>query len=110
MKKSVFKKNWISSLRSYSMQIIFTLAMIALIAYGLAETERSSRSEGLRVLEESIQRATVTCYAIEGSFPANISYIEEHYGVRIDRSKYAVFYEIFASNLWPEIVVIELEE
>lgn len=109
MKKNVFKKTALSGLRAYIIPIVFTVAMIAMIVYGLSETERSSKSEGIRVLEESIRRAAVTCYAIEGSYPSDISYIEENYGVHIDRSKYAVYYVIFASNLLPDISVVELK-
>lgn len=109
MKKDVFKKTALSSLRAYIVPILFTLAVIAMIIYGLSVTERSSRSEGIRVLEDSIRRAAVTCYAVEGSYPVSVSYIEEHYGVQIDKTKYAVHYEIFASNVMPDIIIVELK-
>ena len=95
-------------MRSAALPVLFTLAVVGLIATGLSQTSDSSRAEGLRVLEESILRATVKCYAIEGRYPDNVSYIEKNYGVRVDRTKYAVHYEIIASNLFPEITVIEL--
>ena len=94
--------------RSAALPILFTLAVVGMIALGLRQTGESSRAEGLRVLEDSILRATIKCYAIEGRYPDSVAYIERNYGVRVDRSKYAVFYEIIASNLFPEITVIEL--
>ena len=107
-RKSIFKKSAGDTLRSAILPIIFSLAVIAMIAYGLRQTEISSRAEGLRVLEESIVRATVKCYAVEGHYPDTVAYIEENYGVRVDRTKYAVHYEIFAPNFFPEITVLEL--
>ena len=35
-----------------------------------------------------------------------IEYLEEHYGIQIDRERYNVFYEGFASNIMPDITVI----
>ena len=106
--RSIYKKSAVNVLRSAILPIVFTLAVIGMIAYGLRRTEISSRAEGLRILEESISRATVKCYAVEGNYPDTITYIEENYGVYIDRTRYAVFYEIIASNLYPEITVVEL--
>ena len=108
-RRSIYKKSAADTLRSAVFPIIFTLAVVGMIAFGLSETQESSKSEGLRVLKESITRATVKCYAIEGSYPDTVAYIEDRYGIHIDRTRYAVFYEIIASNLFPEITVIELQ-
>ena len=94
-------------MRSAIVPILFTIAIMCMIVYGLSRTEESSRAEAARILEDSIRRAVVTSYAIEGRYPETIAYIEEHYGVPIDRDKYVVHYEIFASNLMPDIMVIE---
>ena len=37
-------------------------------------------------------------------------YLEENYGVQINRKKYNVFYDGFASNVMPEINIIPIEE
>lgn len=55
-------------------------------------------------------RASVQCYAIEGRYPPSVEYLEENYGVRIDRDRYNVFYNGFASNVMPEIVINPIEE
>ena len=108
MNKGIFKKSALDIVRDSAVSVIFTLAVIVAIIFGLRETEILSRAEGLRLLEESLMRAAVQCYAIEGRYPNNIRYIEEHYGVYIDRASYAVHYEIFASNILPDITVLEL--
>ena len=68
-----------------------------------AETERAAN------LQAAMTRASVQCYAIEGRYPPNVQYLEEEYGVSIDRDHYAVFYNGFASNIMPEITVVPLE-
>jgi len=79
-----------------------------MIVYGLRQAEESSKAEGLRILDESIHRAVMINYAVEGRYPESVTYIEENYGINIDRTKYIVHYSIFASNIMPDITVIEL--
>ena len=66
--------------------------------------------EGRAQLEMALRRATVACYATEGIYPPTLDYLKEHYGIQIDKSRYSVFYEIFADNLMPEITVLVKEK
>jgi hypothetical protein len=108
MKTRVFQKSILHTLFSGIVPILFTLAVIIMIAAGLRKTEAANRAEGARFLEEALLRAAVHCYAVEGSYPESLLYITENYGIHIDRRKYRVFYEIFASNKLPDITVITL--
>lgn len=67
---------------------------------------RDSSYEGCRQLELALRRAAVACYAAEGIYPPTLDYLTEHFGIQI-QDKYIVHYEIFASNLMPEITVLE---
>lgn len=69
-----------------------------------------AEAEGAENLQKSITRASVQCYAIEGRYPPSVEYLEENYGIRIDKERYAVFYDGFASNIMPDITVVPLEE
>ena len=68
-----------------------------------------SGEQSRRQLEETLRRAAVACYAAQGAYPPDLDYIEEHWGVQIDRSRYAVFYQVEGSNLMPDITVLERE-
>lgn len=67
-----------------------------------------SGQEGREQLETALRRSAVACYASEGIYPPTLEYLTEHYGVQIG-DEYIVFYEIFASNLMPDITVLEKE-
>ena len=108
MKKSIYKKSAGDVLRGAVTPVIFTLVVIGMIVYGLYQAEQSSRAEGLRVLDESIRRAVVKNYTVEGKYPESVDYIKTKYGIHID-SRYVVHYSIFAENIFPEIAVIELQ-
>jgi hypothetical protein len=84
------------------------LLIVVLILVGLRQAEISSREEGRRLLEDSIRNAVIRSYAVKGQFPDTITYIEENYGIFIDRSRFAVHYRIHAPNRMPNITVIEL--
>ena len=36
-----------------------------------------------------------------------LEYLEEHYGIQVDRDRYTVVYDAFASNLMPDVTVME---
>jgi len=107
MKKSIYRKGVWDILRSMLVPVFFTLAVMGMIIYGLNQTESSSKAEALRILDDSIRRAVIKCYAIEGMYPESIAYLKEHYHIHIDEDRFIVHYDVFATNIMPDIVVIE---
>ena len=85
------------------------LAVALLMAFTGAVNglEEDSRGESKRQLEEALRRACVACYAAEGSYPSDLNYLKERYGIQVDETRYTVYYNIFASNLMPDITVLE---
>ena len=75
----------------------------------MGNLDQNSGERSRRQLKETLRRAAVACYAAQGAYPPDLSYIEEHWGVQIDRSRYAVFYQVEGSNLMPDITVLERE-
>jgi len=108
MRKNIYRKNALDFLLGALVPILFSVAVMGMVIYGLQQTEKSSKTEGLRILEDGIRRAVVICYAVEGKYPDTIKHVEENYGIHIDWSRYAVHYSIFASNIFPDITVIDL--
>ena len=86
---------------------VLGLALFAVVAVwmvsGVREAAEVSDREGLRMAEQAVRQACVSCYALEGAYPATYDDLKE----QSDEVKYAVFYEIFASNIMPEITVVE---
>lgn len=65
--------------------------------------------ESLALAEETVRRAAVQCYALEGAYPQEVSYLEAHYGVAVDEGRYRIDYIYIGSNLMPDITVIPLD-
>lgn len=82
--------------------------MVLLISYLYFSAEnvhKSKESENLNILSDAIRRSAVQCYAIEGFYPPNIEFLENNYGLVVDHDKYVVSYNVFASNIMPDIDV-----
>ncbi len=100
MKKKIFTR-----LAVWTAVILGVLGFLASISR-LSATQQDG---GRQQLEKALRRAAVACYAAEGIYPPNVEYLQQHYGIQIDESRYGVFYEVFAENLMPEITVVELQ-
>ena len=74
---------------------------------GIANLTQGRSEEDRQQLEQVLRRAAVACYAAEGIYPPTVSYMEEHYGIQIDRERYTVMYEAYGSNLMPDITILE---
>ena len=88
---------------------IATVLVMALLIGALCLMTNVNRAtageEQKAILQDAIYRALVTCYATEGCYPQSLQYLEENYGVSVDRERFVVFYECFASNVLPSVRV-----
>jgi hypothetical protein len=107
MKRSVFNRTIWDLIKELLVPLLFTAAIFGMVVYGLNQADVSSRDESRRILEEGIQRAVIKSFAVEGSYPPTLQHLEEHFGLRFDRERFSVFYSIFASNMPPDITIIE---
>nr|MDD6336720.1 hypothetical protein [bacterium] len=102
------KQGWLGRfMRDNLLALAVFAVVLALFIGGIAQAQQGSRRQGKLALETSIRRAVITCYSLEGQYPESLEYIKAHYGLHYDEKRYAVFYEVYASNLMPGITVVE---
>ena len=96
----------------YGYLLSLTAMAVAVAVFAIVTMNFAGRTGGREEenLKKAVTRASVQCYAIEGRYPPSVEYLEENYGVQINRKKYNVFYDGFASNVMPEINIIPIEE
>ena len=56
-------------------------------------------------IEKAIKHAAVQCYALEGSYPDQVSYLEDNYGITYDRQLFFVHYRYDGANFLPQVQV-----
>ena len=100
------KKRFFSLRNTLITFFVFGIAVLLLVLFS-SQVSDSVGSESERLAREAINRALITCYAAEGSYPASISHLEEQYGVVIDHETYVVSYEVLASNVMPEVILVK---
>lgn len=87
--------------------VILVAVLVLAFALAVFRLEQGQQSEQRRLLEERIRRIAVSCYSLEGYYPPSLAYMTEHYGLTYDENAYRIHYEIYATNLMPDITVLE---
>lgn len=99
MKKSRFSLLWAAILTAAALAV-------AVWAAALPGIRRDVREESRAAIRDAVVRAAVECYTVEGAYPATLEYLEENYGLTVNRRDFLVSYEIFASNQMPDVRVL----
>lgn len=97
-------------LRAFRFIPILLMAILIFSAFtaSLHSLETDRAAEDLQQLQTALTRAAVSCYAAEGVYPPDLQYLQDHYGIQINTDLYSVQYEYIASNLMPDITILEL--
>ena len=91
----------------YAFSVLLLLLTLGIVLGSMPSVLENTRAEKRNMAEETLRRAVVSCYALEGRYPPDIDYLRRNYGVQISETDYIVHYEIFAENIMPEITVLE---
>ena len=99
---------------SHYLRWILTLLIVGVILFffitSLTSLKADHAAEDKQQLQAALTRAAVSCYAAEGVYPPDLAYLQDHYGIQINTDLYSVQYEYIASNLMPDITVLELSK
>lgn len=86
--------------------VLVACAVAVALWFGFGVMQESMREQGAASVKAAIMDAAMQCCAIEGAYPLTLSYLEDEYGLRINRADYIVTYEAFAGNVPPSVVVV----
>ena len=107
-----FDKNsrFLNFITKCKLSLIFTIIVLIFCLIGIHSVDNSTTQKQLESLENAVYRGVVQCYALEGTYPPNLDYLKEHYGLTYDTEKYFVDYQIFSSNMMPDITIIPIHQ
>lgn len=89
------------------MKLLAAALVLAAFLLSIFRLEQGRQTKGAEQLEEAVRRAAVACYAAEGFYPSDVDYLCRHYGIMYEQARYQIHYDCFASNLMPDITVVE---
>ena len=59
-----------------------------------------------KAIEQTVRERALQCYVIENAYPESLAYLEENYGLTVNKEDYLIVYDLFAENQPPQIRVI----
>ena len=90
----------------YLIPILAFIALFVLFLQGIGSVSESTLNKQQESLETALERSISQCYAVEGSYPPSLEYLEQHYGLLYDEDSFFIDYEYYGSNLLPEVTVL----
>lgn len=94
-------------LRKYMISFLSFILLFGVISYGFRSIQESTSIHELESLEKALYRGMMECYALEGRYPSHIDYLVDNYHIIYNQEKYDIQYEVIASNIIPNITIIE---
>jgi hypothetical protein len=70
--------------------LIFVALILAFVLLVNNITNKNSGRE-LQIVRDAVKNAALTCYAVEGAYPEDISYLRENYRLAYDESQQLYF-------------------
>ncbi|MBR0410514.1 MAG: hypothetical protein IJI25_05870 [Eubacterium sp.] len=86
--------------------VVFILAAIMISFFYGKDPGRDLSEESAVAIENAVARSALQCYVVEGVYPPDLSYLEDNYGLQVNKKDFYVRYDAFASNIPPSIKVI----
>ena len=80
--------------------VFLVIAAIAALLPDDGLTEESAQA-----IRYAVERSARQCYVVEGVYPPDLQYLEENYGLQVNRKNYYITYNAFASNMPPTVQV-----
>ena len=93
------------SFRLFAVGLILVLAVL-FTAVCVPVFQEDIRETGRAAVREAVLRSAVECYCVEGAYPESLGYLEENYGLNVNHRDFIVTYEVFASNVAPDVRVL----
>lgn len=95
-----------SMARGLTVTALIFLITIAALVFGASQVNQKSDAEQAATLEDTVRRAAILYYAVEGRYPADVTELTADYGLRYNQERFIVHIDGFASNLLPDIRVL----
>lgn len=78
----------------------------AVTADSLGETNLTRERD---IMERALNRSITQCYALEGTYPPDLSYLCDNYGFTYNETHFFIDYQYIGANLRPDVTIIERE-
>lgn len=85
--------------------LVVLLVLVLLLTVLFRRIGSDQDDQAIASLKQNVTQAAVQCYAIEGNYPSDITYLEQNYGVSYNAAKYRVSLVPAEDGSLPEVTV-----
>ena len=93
-------------IKKINLPVLAFIILMGAFLYGISSVSSTTSAKQLESLESAVYKSIVQCYAIEGMYPPNLTYLKQHYGLVYDENLYFIDYQPIASNLMPDVTIL----
>ena len=86
--------------------IIAAIIAACIVLYAVFSVTDEEIADRENAIKETVQERALQCYVIENAYPESLAYLEENYGLTVNKEDYLIVYDLFAENQPPQIKVI----
>ncbi|WP_115715584.1 hypothetical protein [Amedibacterium intestinale] len=94
-------------LKKYRIMILTFVLFFSLLSARFYSISKNNISQQKESLEKALKRGILQCYALEGRYPDTLHHLLDNYGIVYNQNLFEVKYEAIASNIMPNVTVIE---
>ena len=100
------KPSILRKIQKLSLPLIGLLLLFIVFIKGIASVSETTIDKQKESLTTALNRSITQCYAVEGTYPPSLEYIENHYGLTYDHDKFFVDYQVYGANMYPTVTVL----
>ena len=86
--------------------VIAAIIAACIVLYAVFSVTDEEIADRENAIKETVQERALQCYVIENAYPESLAYLEENYGLTVNKEDYLIVYDLFAENQPPQIKVI----
>ncbi len=90
--------------------IALVIVLLLIFTFSINRVSSGNQSSQMDILDRALNKSITECYALEGSYPPDINYLKEHYGLTYDSSDYRIDYTFIGSNIRPDYTIVVIGE
>lgn len=91
----------------YWFSILSSAIIVIALTFGFRSFSENTVSQQKESLEKALKRGIMQTYALQGRYPASLEELINDYHIIYNEQQFIVKYEIVASNMMPNITIIE---
>ena len=87
--------------------ILFFACVLVIFLVALSSVSETTAEKQKESLETALSHSIAQCYAVEGHYPEDLTYLTTHYGLTYDHDSFVISYTYYGDNLYPDFTVVK---